>query len=803
MRPLLLVAEGFSAFRERVEIDFDGVDFFVLVGPTGAGKSSVVDAICFALYGSVPRYEDERAVAPVITVGASVAKVSLRFELSGETYIATRVVRRLPKGTGATTREARLERVTGATTEVLAGTADELNAASERLIGVSFKHFTRSVVLPQGEFARFLHDKPAERQSLLVSLLDIDIYNTMGQRARASAEALKSDLALREARLARLSSATPEAVAQAGLRIDAIARLRGQIAKTATEVETLEASVRESDAATRQAARHAGLLAAVAVPPQVSDAGGELRRLDKEATAARLEVEKAEELRRRAEAALSTLPDPSELRVAEDAHRAAARLATDLEAASHEERNAITLAASAEIPADAAESSLREATEKLDALREAHSAAELAAHLRVGDDCPVCLQPVGRLPSAAKPASLGQAEQAVRAASETSKRMASALSRAQATLAGAETKVKTLVTNQAEALARAGPWPDLAKLTIALEEVRAWQAELETGRLAERTAREALHGATDVADSVRSSLAAAWNAFDAQRDPVVALGPPRPERNDLLADWSALAAWALAARPEQTELAERCRAAATSAQSEVSARLRQLADGCAVCGIEAQAADGVVALREAAAGAANDAEHQLRTITEGLAERERLTAEQAALAEEAEVAHMLGNLLTANGFQRWLVAEALDLLVEGASATLMGLSGGQYSLMRDGRNEFVVVDHRNADEQRSAKSLSGGETFQASLALALALADQLSGLSRGGAARLESIFLDEGFGTLDPETLAVVADAIESLGSGERMVGVVTHVRELADRVPVRYEVRKGLRTSTVERVIG
>jgi exonuclease SbcC len=164
------------------------------------------------------------------------------------------------------------------------------------------------------------------------------------------------------------------------------------------------------------------------------------------------------------------------------------------------------------------------------------------------------------------------------------------------------------------------------------------------------------------------------------------------------------------------------------------------------------------------------------------------------------VAETLGSLLTARGFERWLIREALDVLVEGASETVRRLSGGQYSLVCDDHNEFLVVDHRNADERRLAKTLSGGETFQASLALALALSDQLASLAAGGAAKLESIFLDEGFGTLDPEALAVVADTVEALGSDERLVGIVTHVRELAERVPVRFEVAKNARTSTIER---
>ncbi|MBK5289466.1 MAG: SMC family ATPase, partial [Acidimicrobiia bacterium] len=104
------------------------------------------------------------------------------------------------------------------------------------------------------------------------------------------------------------------------------------------------------------------------------------------------------------------------------------------------------------------------------------------------------------------------------------------------------------------------------------------------------------------------------------------------------------------------------------------------------------------------------------------------------------------------------------------------------------------------DESRSVRTLSGGETFQASLALALALSDQLADLS-ANRSRLESIFLDEGFGTLDAETLDTVAETIENLGATDRMVGIVTHVPELAARMPVQFRVAKTARSSTVERI--
>ena len=182
-------------------------------------------------------------------------------------------------------------------------------------------------------------------------------------------------------------------------------------------------------------------------------------------------------------------------------------------------------------------------------------------------------------------------------------------------------------------------------------------------------------------------------------------------------------------------------------------------------------------------------------------ETAKLVKRVEKVRDEIAVARDLANLLKSTGFEKWLVNEALERLVLGASETLELLSGNQYALAVNEGNEFEVIDHRNADDRRAAKTLSGGETFQASLALALALADQVGAMAAGGAAKLDSIFLDEGFGTLDADSLDTVASALETLGSDDRMVGIVTHVRELAERVPVRYEVVKGPRTSTITRV--
>jgi exonuclease SbcC len=176
--------------------------------------------------------------------------------------------------------------------------------------------------------------------------------------------------------------------------------------------------------------------------------------------------------------------------------------------------------------------------------------------------------------------------------------------------------------------------------------------------------------------------------------------------------------------------------------------------------------------------------------------RTRIGTETAAKQVGAE----LQLLMSAKRFPQWLANAALDTLVADASASLLRLSGTQFDLTHQA-GEFFVIDHTDADSRRSVRTLSGGETFQASLALALALSEQLATLAAGGRTTLDSIFLDEGFGTLDPDALEIVAGTLENLAQGDRMVGVITHVSALAERAPVRYEVTRDSRTSTITRV--
>jgi DNA repair protein SbcC/Rad50 len=216
-------------------------------------------------------------------------------------------------------------------------------------------------------------------------------------------------------------------------------------------------------------------------------------------------------------------------------------------------------------------------------------------------------------------------------------------------------------------------------------------------------------------------------------------------------------------------------------------------------GVTPPAADESELIRGAAV-AAERSEAAWRRLSDRREQARDLSEQRMTLQREGRVARALAGHLRANNFERWLLEEALDLLVAGASRILRELTGGQYDLVHD-KGEFYVIDHHDAGLRRAVRTLSGGETFQASLALALALSEQLAGMSTT-AASLESIVLDEGFGTLDAATLDVVAATLENLAArGDRMVGVVTHVNALAERVPVRFEVYKDARTAHVERV--
>jgi exonuclease SbcC len=303
--------------------------------------------------------------------------------------------------------------------------------------------------------------------------------------------------------------------------------------------------------------------------------------------------------------------------------------------------------------------------------------------------------------------------------------------------------------------------------------------------------------------AVDARLQKASAAFRTQRDALVQIGlEPPPEQGGLAADWVALATWAVEQAPIHATAATEADARATKLRAQRDEQIGALVTKAREADVEVRTPATPDALADQITDAGQAALTAQRRVAEGIKERTKLEGEIEKVGGEVQVARELARLLDARNFERWLVAEGLELLVDGASIRLRELSGGQYSFaFEESSRDFLVVDHAAADERRSVRTLSGGETFQASLALALALSDQLAVLAPGADLRLGSIFLDEGFGTLDADTLDTVAGAIENLGAGDRMVGIVTHVPELAARMPVQYRVTRRGDGATVERI--
>ena len=317
-------------------------------------------------------------------------------------------------------------------------------------------------------------------------------------------------------------------------------------------------------------------------------------------------------------------------------------------------------------------------------------------------------------------------------------------------------------------------------------------------------ARQAHTRAQQTVDELNALARDSRTQLAMMRDPLTRYGAPAIAEDTLAAAWNQLHSWA---RTKETALAAdmmKARNAADHAAKEYQAAVAALSDALVraelpLPDLHTPASELHTTVTRDVADAAAAARIAAEHAADRFHERQRLHKQKEEAAEQAQVAATLGNLLRSDAFQAWLLESAVTSLVADASDLLLDMSSGQFEL-RIHSKDIEVIDHNDADSTRPVRTLSGGETFQASLALALALSRQVASLAASGAAKLESIFLDEGFGTLDETTLDVVAATLENL-AGERMVGVITHVPALADRIPVRFQVTRTGARSQIERI--
>ncbi|MGW7005841.1 AAA family ATPase [Streptomyces sp. NPDC054933] len=1114
MRPVRLELNGFAGFRAPTVVDFTDTDYFALVGPTGSGKSTILDALTFALYGSAYRWGRSNAISYALAPTSNRCTVSLTFDVGPQRYQVAREVRRI--GQQIQQKAVSLVQFTDPTAvaveadgpqpEVLAGEIKELNTAIEELLGLSFDDFCQCVVLPQGDFARFLSANASARQQILLKLLGASQYEGIGKRAGAQADQAAKEIEVLDDQLSRHVDATAEAEAAAQARVATLEQLAVTVDQLVPRVTEAHTRAHEADARADKLRSETDLLTSIRTPDGIEElqrqatqvqiaarqardaadaaaqtlsdvtkeaqlgpqrthltvtrdryaekavlagrrdgviadaegAQGELTQCEERLKASKDAVAKArgsaEETRERRDQArqtheklqrrrqlLTAVRTPDGItdltsRAAAHSHEVEAAAGQLAEARDRHEQASCALTAAGDgsrltdahqtldqlldvigVLTDAtgeldncvettsrtaeavasAQARLNAATSTVDEARALAGAAQLRPKLQVGHACPVCEQNVTTLPPPLSNPALQAAEAARAAAAEEHRDLLAQHEDAKTTVADKQRAVDKLTTQRTLLDKRLGTLlPDRPAGTdrdcdadrAQLDELTASRDQLTAE---EQEARDAVQKAKTAHDSATSAAAALQRELDRARSTlhstlgtVAALDPPAVDSDDLTAAWADLEAWActqtataerdLAAAAAETadaekahsgaavslEAADRAQADAqaahttairdaatadlekttlTSRLSELETLLDQappedelpaLFGECArlEAAVETATADVNHTRKTAKAAAAEQERWQDRTVkarsvlaasrdavaalnppsldtddlaaawsiltgwaSRGVSDRQDDTvcartdaqsahdeAEQllggleallrdgdldphnlgdgpdraaqaprmvAVAAERArgqvemiqrsradaasirdkidaartrqQVAAELARLMRSNKFPQWLANSALDTLVAGASQSLRQLSGDRFDLSHQ-KGEFYVIDHFDADSSRSVRTLSGGETFQASLALALALSDQLAGL--GGATKLESIFLDEGFGTLDADSLQTVADTLENLAQGERMVGVITHVTALAEQIPVQFHVQRDTRTSTVTR---
>ena len=774
MRPIRLEMEGFLAYRKPTEVDFSDTELFVLTGPTGAGKSSVIDAMTFALYGTIPRLGNRSAVAPVISATSDFARVLFEFSIGGVHHVVARRVER--SGSGASVTEARLE--SGGV--VAESGSREVTKSVTELLGLGFDHFTKAVVLPQGEFASFLTDKPADRQDLLRALLDLGIYDSIKVKANERAAHARGRLETLEENLSKLERPAQDELEAAKTRL---ADLEKGLGALPGHLEAVAAAEERLGAAALQAAelqRRLQVLASVKPPGRLGDLAGEVTRLE-------------EELAAKEEAVVTLTSRHEELSAAIESGPSRAGLETWITSYQLLEtlRGRLGALRVEKLESDV-EDSLLEASEARTAYETAtgeHVALHLRSSLELGEPCPVCARDVTEIP--ADPSADTPDLDALSAQLDRAESRVVAARRALAGAQGQATQIEEQMASVQDDLGDAPKREEAEELLGALGTSEEHLAEV-AGRL--QTAREEHHVSLNRVRTLKEELAGLGERLLETISALAGESVPTPTR-DPVSSWLRFEEWRAEIIDSLGSEAERARGVLTRAKTELeesTTALNSLLNELDVDRGDSPLTDLTLAVERQ--------RNDLAAMTQTEESAREIAAQIEGEKGVARVAGALGNHLKSNNFEAWVMLEALEALVGGANEFLATLSSGGYSLRVDG-SAFEVIDHFNADLRRTTRSLSGGEVFLVSLSLALAMASQLADLT-GSDSRLESVFLDEGFGTLDQESLDIVASVLDELVGQGRMVGIVTHVSELAQRMPVRFEVTKGPDTARVEKVV-
>ena len=919
MRPLRLTLSAFGPYAAETTLDLEKLGkggLYLITGDTGAGKTTLFDAITYALYdhsssgireGSMLRckYADDKT--PTF--------VELEFEVHGVRY----TVRRNPeyqrpkaRGEGMTTEKADAT-LTYPDDRPPVTKAKDVTAAVQEIIGLDYNQFSQIVLIAQGQFTKLLNASTEERSRIFRKLFRTQRYAQLQERLQAEASALNQQrtaqnakldsllgglqfspedpdaealralcaqtvpetaLALLDALTARQAAALEEAgtaLQATEAQLDTVQQQLGAAAQAQRLAQQLAARQAELaaakpalDAARAEADRHAGDAAQLdALTAQVTQAQSALAAYDTLDTlcrqqteardAARLAAAQAQKRRTQldslnaalaaAETELAALAN-ADTRLLALQNRSAQLTQRGEALAKLEQRLAdcqrqAKAAHKAQENYRAAAAAQDEARARRDALERAFLDAQaglLAESLVEGAPCPVCgstHHPARALLPHTAPTQ-AQVEAARQAAAEADRQAQSASAAAQSALATAnEAKIslrrdaETLLPERFTAPEGTVPLTFALMTNVLAEENAALQtaqtdckaqcrqadadcrrkAQLEADRQAKTRQRPALEQAAAEADRSAAAQNASADALEGQiAERRAAL--PYSRRADAQAALDKLEA-------DRSTL----RTGMDTAQRKLKQAEQTVA--AAEAAVEALTAQQTAAQKELPARSAEELTAQQTALTaarESLRSREkqlsaqllpnRKTAAQYRAAAEARQAATAGGTLTSKQkirLEAYIQMNYLDRILRYANTRLMQMTAGQYELERIGAEnqrsqsglDLGVIDHYNGT-RRSVKTLSGGESFKASLALALGLSDEVQ--SSAGGIRLDTLFLDEGFGSLDEESLELAIRVLSGLTEGDRLVGIISHVGALKDRIDRQVVVHKA-RTggSTVE----
>lgn len=819
MRPVTLKLDGFRSYASEIEIDWTGRQLVGIVGPIGSGKSTILDAICFALYGKTPTEKANQR--SLINQRADVGKVEFVFDVDGARWKAVRALRRKGQNPHALYR-LDVGDAEGEPIETILGRA-EVDARIEELLGVDFDGFNRSVMLAQGRFSDFLQAGPTERDKVLKGVFGLDKVDTMETVAKRIRDNAKRDLEEFGRRKADLDNVK----ALAAQAEETLASSTGRLTTLqVAEVPLGEATALRQAAEARIAAADDRTAALKAVAGRMPESGRSRQILNEHATREseleairkrllELEAAMVSARQERAETMATVGGEAQLVAVRQQAARyddARAGSERELErltlalanvekaeslviAAGRHADQAVAAAGTATTAARNAAEAVSVADQALHDGQHADMAATLRADLEVDHECPVCSQRVATLPKTdRKRVALDKLEAARDEARTAMASAANAEKVALATAAQATESVNNAVgkLEEAKVVAEAAtksheaavgllagiekslvealgeqPLHELTQIEARLTDSATTIRELEEAIALTRAEVEQGQGRVDQAlvdlRSLISTVTTLASQLDVEHDEVV--DAQSTER--LLASVRDIWIQKQQEASAEREAAVADLAAATRGRAETMESVGLLPDD----DFPKALANGVAAVAAA--------QRELDLRRESLAKSADLDEQIAERDTLAILYDDLAKDLRPGGFLGYLLEEERAELARVASEQFEQLSGGRYRFTDGG--EFNILDLNAAEQVRKSSSLSGGETFLASLALALALAEMVA----RGSGRLDAFFLDEGFGSLDSEHLDLAMAGIESLVAGhdDRLVVIVSHVPDMKDRI--------------------